>query len=43
MQKEASGVTDVAEETGESIDTLTARKRYGLRNLSRALRQWIQE
>jgi RNA polymerase sigma factor (sigma-70 family) len=31
----------IAEATGESIDTLTARKRYALRNLSRALRQWI--
>ena len=31
----------IAEATGESIDTLTARKRYGLRNLSRALRHWI--
>ena len=26
---------------GESIDTLTARKRYALRSLSRALRHWI--
>lgn len=34
---------EIAEETGESIDTLTARKRYALRNLSRALRQWIDE
>jgi RNA polymerase sigma factor (sigma-70 family) len=31
----------IAEVTGESIDTLTARKRYALRNLSRALRHWI--
>jgi RNA polymerase sigma factor (sigma-70 family) len=31
----------IAEATGESIDTLTARKRYALRNLSRALRHWI--
>jgi RNA polymerase sigma factor (sigma-70 family) len=32
---------EIAALTGESIDTLTARKRYALRNLSRALRQWI--
>ena len=32
---------EIAEKTGESIDTLTARKRYALRNLSRALRHWI--
>ena len=31
----------IADATGESIDTLTARKRYALRNLSRALRHWI--
>jgi RNA polymerase sigma factor (sigma-70 family) len=31
----------IAEATGESIDTLTARKRYALRNLSLALRHWI--
>jgi RNA polymerase sigma factor (sigma-70 family) len=31
----------IAAATGESIDTLTARKRYALRNLSRALRHWI--
>jgi RNA polymerase sigma factor (sigma-70 family) len=34
---------EIAEATGESIDTLTARKRYALRNLSRALRHWIDE
>ncbi len=34
---------EIAEATGESIDTLTARKRYAIRNLSRALRQWIEE
>ncbi|HEQ71619.1 MAG TPA: sigma-70 family RNA polymerase sigma factor [Spirochaetia bacterium] len=34
---------ELAETTGESIDTLTARKRYALRNLSRALRHWIEE
>jgi RNA polymerase sigma factor (sigma-70 family) len=33
----------IAEATGESIDTLTARKRYALRRLSRALRHWIEE
>ncbi|MCK9458100.1 MAG: RNA polymerase sigma factor [Proteobacteria bacterium] len=32
---------EIAEATGESIDTLTARKRYALRSLSRALRDWI--
>ena len=34
---------EIAEATGESIDTLMARKRYALRNLSRALRHWIDE
>ena len=34
---------EIAERTGESIDTLTARKRYALRNLSRALRDWIDQ
>jgi RNA polymerase sigma factor (sigma-70 family) len=33
---------EIADATGESIDTLTARKRYALRNLSRALRHWIE-
>ncbi len=33
----------MAEATGESIDTLTARKRYALQKLSRALRHWIEE
>jgi RNA polymerase sigma factor (sigma-70 family) len=33
---------EMAEATGESIDTLTARKRYALRNLARALRHWIE-
>ena len=32
---------EIAAATGESIDTLTARKRYALGNLSRALRHWI--
>lgn len=34
---------EIAQATGESIDTLTARKRYALRNLSRALRNWIDD
>jgi RNA polymerase sigma factor (sigma-70 family) len=34
---------EIAEATGESIDTLTARKRYALRSLARALRHWIEE
>ena len=34
---------EIAETTGESIDTLTSRKRYALRNLARALRHWIEE
>jgi RNA polymerase sigma factor (sigma-70 family) len=34
---------EIAEATGESIDALTARKRYALRNLSRALRHWIDQ
>jgi RNA polymerase sigma factor (sigma-70 family) len=33
---------EIAEATGESIDTLTARKRYAVRKLSRALRYWIE-
>jgi len=33
---------EIAEATGESIDTLTARKRYALRNLTRALKHWIE-
>jgi RNA polymerase sigma factor (sigma-70 family) len=33
----------IAEDTGENIDTLMARKRYALQNLSRALRHWIEE
>jgi RNA polymerase sigma factor (sigma-70 family) len=32
---------EIAAASGESIDTLTARKRYALRSLSRALRHWI--
>lgn len=34
---------EISEATGVSIDTLTARKRYALQSLSRALRHWIQE
>ncbi len=34
---------EIAEATGESIDTLTARKRYALRTLSRALRHWVED
>jgi len=34
---------ELAAATGESIDTLTARKRYAVRSLSRALRHWIEE
>ena len=34
---------ELAEATGESIDTLMARKRYALRNLARSLRHWIEE
>ena len=33
----------MAEATGESIDTLTARKRYALQKLTRALRHWIDQ
>jgi RNA polymerase sigma factor (sigma-70 family) len=34
---------EIAKATGESIDTLMARKRYAIKNLSRALRHWIEE
>ncbi|MFP4385285.1 MAG: RNA polymerase sigma factor [Spirochaetia bacterium] len=33
---------EIAEAPGESIDTLTARKRYAVKRLSRALRYWIE-
>jgi RNA polymerase sigma factor (sigma-70 family) len=33
----------IADVTGVSIDTLTARKRYAVRSLSRALRHWIED
>lgn len=34
---------EIAERTGESIDALTARKRYALEKLSRALRHWLDD
>ncbi len=34
---------EISEATGESIDTLCARKRYALGRLSAALRHWIDE
>lgn len=34
---------EIAEATGESIDTLTSRKRYAIEKLSRALNHWIEE
>ena len=34
---------EISEKSGESIDTLPARKRYAIRTLSRALRQWIED
>jgi RNA polymerase sigma factor (sigma-70 family) len=34
---------DIAENTGVSIDTLTARKRYGIRTLAKALRHWLAD
>jgi RNA polymerase sigma factor (sigma-70 family) len=40
---EGKSFRELAEATGESIDTLKARKRYALKNLSRALRQWIED
>lgn len=33
----------ISEETGLSIDTLSARKRYAIKNLSVALRHWIDD
>ena len=33
---------EIAEATGERIDTLSARKRYALKNLAHALRKWIE-
>ncbi len=33
---------EIAEATGESVNTLTARKRYAVRSLSQALRHWIE-
>jgi RNA polymerase sigma factor (sigma-70 family) len=37
------GFREIAQASGESIDTLMARKRYAIKNLSRALRHWIEE
>jgi DNA-directed RNA polymerase specialized sigma24 family protein len=34
---------EISESTGVSIDALTARKRYALQKLSRALRHWIDD
>lgn len=34
---------EISEATGESIDTLTSRKRYAVQNLSSALRHWISQ
>ncbi|THB62624.1 MAG: RNA polymerase sigma factor [Spirochaetaceae bacterium] len=34
---------ELAERTGESIDTLKARKRYALQKLSHAMRHWIEK
>jgi len=34
---------EISEASGVGIDTLTARKRYALGNLARALHQWIEE
>ena len=34
---------EISEMTGESIDTLMARKRYAVQKLSKALRHWIDE
>ncbi len=34
---------ELADQTGESVDTLTARKRYALQKLSRGLRHWIED
>lgn len=34
---------EISESSGESIDTLTARKRYAMKKLSVALRHWIED
>ena len=34
---------ELAELTGENIDTLKARKRYAVKNLSRTLKHWIKD
>ena len=38
---EGMSFREIAGSTGENIDTLKARKRYAIQNLSRALRHWI--
>ena len=35
--------SELADASGESIDTLKARKRYAIQNLSRALRHWVSQ
>lgn len=34
---------EIAQASGESVDTLSARKRYAVRNLAKALRDWIED
>lgn len=34
---------EIADDTGESINTLTARKRYALQSLTHALKHWIND
>jgi DNA-directed RNA polymerase specialized sigma24 family protein len=34
---------ELSEQSGESIDTLKARKRYAVKKLSGALRHWIDD
>lgn len=34
---------EIAEASGESIDTLTARKRYAVAKIAKALRHWIED
>lgn len=33
---------EISDQTGESLDTLMARKRYGISKLSHALRHWVE-
>ena len=37
------GFRELAEKTGAPIDTLTARKRYAVAKLAKALKGWIEE